>query len=89
MKKFRFYKSFEQAYGCEVEAETLEEAKAKAENAEWYDEEGGENWVTLERWKSADIPDDLDKEDDDEEIAEIWDNTEWNIEYNAYENYNK
>ena len=84
MKKFRFVKAYEYQIACVVEAETLEEAKEKAEHEEWFDDEGGEHWVTLDKWKCIDIPDDLDEEEDEEKIEELWEEADWEVEYDAY-----
>ena len=83
MKKFQFYKTYEQAYGCIVEADSLEEAKEKAEEEVWYDEDGGESMLTLERWRCIE----LDEELDEDEVFDRLEGEEWNITYDANSRY--
>ena len=77
MKKYQFYRMYEQSYGCLVEADSIEEAKKKAEEEEWYDEEGGESWLTLERWRCIESDEEL----DEDEVFDRLEEENWNVTY--------
>jgi hypothetical protein len=77
MKKYQFYRTYEQSYGCLVEADSLEEAQKKAEQEEWYDEEGGEPWLILEKWRCIESDEEL----DEDEVFDRLEEENWNVIY--------
>ena len=82
--KYRISKIWSEEYQCEVEANSLEEAKRLAEESdEWY--EADERWLSMERYKTADIPDDLDPENDEDEIEDIWNESDWELIWSEYD----
>jgi len=82
--KYRISKIWSEEYQCEVEADSLEEAKRLAEESdEWY--EADERWLSMERYKTADIPEDLDPENDEDEIEDIWSESEWELIWSEYD----
>lgn len=82
--KYRISKIWSEECQCEVEANSLEEAKRLAEESdEWYDAD--ERWLSMERYKTADIPDNLDPENDEDEIEDIWSESEWELIWSEYD----
>lgn len=82
--KYRISKIWSEERQCEVEADSLEEAKRLAEESdEWYDAD--ERWLSMERYKTADIPDDLDPENDEDEIEDIWSESDWELIWSEYD----
>ena len=77
MKRYKFEKVYENIYGCEVDAETFEEAEQKAEEADWY--ESGENYLTMSRWKCIDLDEDLEEGYDEDDIEEGLDQIDWEV----------
>jgi len=82
--KYRISKIWSEERQCEVEADSLEEAKRLAEESdEWYDAD--ERWLSMERYKTADIPDDLDPENNEDEIEDIWSESDWELIWSEYD----
>ena len=75
---YKFHKTFEEYWACEVEANSLEEAQKIAANAEWF--EDGERNLTLERWTKFEKVDDEDEQDELRSDAEA----EYQIIWSAY-----
>ena len=50
---YRFLKTVEYAYFADVEANSLEEAKEKLEDAEWEADDGGEAYIDNKRIQCA------------------------------------
>ena len=87
MKTYKISKIWSEEYQCEVEADSLEEAQKLAEESdEWY--EADERWLSMERYKVADIPEQEDDEDEDdyeEKCAELWDEYDWEKIWSEYD----
>lgn len=87
MKKYLISKIYSSEYQCEVEADSLEEAEKLAEESdEWY--EADEQWVSMERYKVADIPlqqDDEDEDDYKDKCNELWDECDWEKIWSEYD----
>ena len=78
---YKFQKTYEEYYACEVEADSLEEAQKIAEDSEdWY--EDGESTLVMERWTRFDKVDDEDEQDELRSEAE----SDYELIWSAYEN---
>lgn len=81
MKTYKFSKTWCEEYLCEVQANSFEEAQKLAEESdEWY--EGPERWLSMERYKVADIPEqepDEDENDYEDKCFELWEESDWEL----------
>lgn len=87
MKTYKISKIWSEEYQCDVEANSLEEAKKLAEESdEWY--EADERWLSMERYKVADIPEqepDEDEDDYEDKCNELWAESDWEKIWSEYD----
>lgn len=77
---YKFQKTYEEYYACEVEADSYEEAKELAEESnDWY--EDGERSESMYRWTSFEKVDDEDEQDELRSEAE----DEYEVIWSAYD----
>ena len=69
---YRFLKTVEYAYFADVEADSVEEAKEKLEDAEWEEDDGGEAYIGNKRIHCAENYDALDEGEYEEIDDDDW-----------------
>lgn len=87
---YRISRIFEYEHFMDVEADSLEEAMQKVDDddVEYYEGEGGEHWLGVERWKCADAePRKEDEEENEylERVEEAFMDEDWNVKFNTWD----